>query len=66
VLLFNPAHHHAQVARLDDHSHALRRNGRLNGVGNLPGQPLLHLKAAREHLHKAGILLSPMTLPLGM
>src|SRR5580658_3605016 len=43
VLLLDSAHHHAQVARLNHHAHALGRNRFLNRIGNLPRQPLLHL-----------------------
>jgi hypothetical protein len=47
------AHHHAQMARLDDDAHALRIDGFLNGVGDLAGEPLLHLQAASKHFNEA-------------
>src|ERR1700677_1596154 len=51
VLLLNAAHHHAQVARLNDHPHALGRNGFLDGVGDLAGKPLLHLQTAGKYFN---------------
>jgi hypothetical protein len=45
-LLFNAAHHHAQVARFNHQAHPLRLNGVLDGVSDLAGEPLLHLEAA--------------------
>jgi len=54
-----------KVARLDYHAHALRRNRFLNGVGNLPRQPLLHLQAARKYFNQPRNLAQPDDLPLG-
>ena len=66
VLLFDAAHHHAKMARLNDHAHTLRLDRLLNGLGNLRGQALLNLQAAEKISIRRGILLSPITLPLGM
>ncbi len=49
MLLFYPAHHHAEMARFNDHADALWLDGFLNGLGNLRGQPLLDLQAAGEN-----------------
>src|SRR5579862_4212063 len=48
VLLFDAAHHHAEMARFNHHSHALRLDYLLDGLGNLRCQALLNLQAARE------------------
>jgi hypothetical protein len=40
-----------KVPRLDHHAHALRLNGLLNGVGDLAGEPLLHLQTPRKHFN---------------
>ena len=66
MLLFDAAHHHAEVARFNHHTHTLWRDGLLNRVGNLLRQPFLHLQAARKTSMRRGILLRPITLPLGM
>src|SRR5438128_11248682 len=49
MLLFYPAHHHAEMARFNDHADALWLDGFLNSLGNLRGQPLLDLQAAGEN-----------------
>ncbi len=59
VLLLDAAHHHAQVPCLDHHAHALRLDDLLDGFGDLRGQPLLHLQAAREDLDQARQLAQP-------
>src|SRR5690606_1625181 len=43
VLLFGPAHHHAEVRRFDDDGHAERPKHLGDGVPDLQGEPLLHL-----------------------
>src|SRR5271169_3910532 len=53
ILLFDAAHHHAEVAGFDDDADALRCDGFLDRVGNLAGEALLHLQAAREDLDEA-------------
>ncbi len=53
MLLFYPAHHHAEMARFNDHADALWLDGFLNGLGNLRGQPFLDLQAAGEDFDQA-------------
>src|ERR1700757_3081459 len=53
VLLFYAAHHHAEMARFDDHAHALRFDDLLDGLGDLRGEALLNLEAAREKFDEA-------------
>src|SRR5258708_11430847 len=53
MLLLDATHHHAQMPGLDDHADALWLDGVLDGLGNLRGQPLLDLQAARERLDEA-------------
>src|SRR5947208_15665106 len=48
MLLFYPAHHHAEMARFNDHADALRFYRFLNRLSKLRGQPLLDLQAAGE------------------
>src|SRR3989304_133622 len=50
MLLLDPAHHHAQMPRLDDHSHSLGANLFHQGLRNLRRQPLLNLEAASKHV----------------
>ena len=50
VLLLDAAHHHAQMPGFDDDADALRFDGVLDGLGDLRGQALLDLQAAREQL----------------
>ncbi len=54
VLFFDAAHLHAKVARLDDYPNAFGADFFLNGGGNLAGEALLDLQAAREHIDEAG------------
>src|ERR1700722_4617154 len=56
VLLLHPPHHHAQVPGLDHHAHSLGINRILNGIGDLPCKPLLHLQAPGKDLHQPGYL----------
>src|SRR5947208_16472396 len=53
MLLFYSAHHHAEMARFNDHANSLWLDGFLNGLGNLRGQPLLDLQAAGEDFDQA-------------
>ena len=50
VLLFDPAHHHAQMPRFHDHGHPLSLELGLQGFGNLDGQTLLNLKPSAERI----------------
>ena len=56
VLFFDAAHLHAEVAGFDDYADALRGDFFLDGLGNLAGEALLYLQAAREHVNDAGDL----------
>jgi hypothetical protein len=56
VLLLDPAHHHAHVRGLDHDAHAARAQHVVERPGDLLGEPLLHLQAAREHVDHAGEL----------
>src|SRR6266404_7161680 len=51
VLLFDPAHHHAQVARFDHHAHALGVDRLHDFLGYLLGEALLKLQPSRVHVH---------------
>ena len=53
MLLFHAAHHHAQMAGLDDDSDALGFDRVLDGLGNLRGEPFLNLQAAGEGFDEA-------------
>ena len=53
MLFLDAAHHHAQMAGLDDHADALRLDGVLDRLGDLRGQALLNLQAAREDFDEA-------------
>ena len=47
------AHHHAEVGGLDHHADARRLQHVHDRVGDLLGEPLLHLQPAREHVDDA-------------
>src|SRR5271169_5434595 len=53
MLFFDAAHHHAQMARLDDYADALRFDRILDRLRNLRGEALLNLQAAREGVDEA-------------
>ena len=53
------------MPRFNDHAHALRRNGLLNGIRYLPRQPLLHLQAPRKDLDEPRNLAQADHLALG-
>src|SRR5260370_35494369 len=53
MLFLVPTHHHAPVAGLDGHCDALGLDGVLDRLGNLRGQALLDLQAARERFDEA-------------
>src|SRR5580698_3218617 len=48
MLFLDATHHHAEVTRLDDDPDSLRLDGALDGFGDLGGEALLNLEAARE------------------
>ena len=50
---------HAQVLGLDDDADSPRRQLFLQPVGNLLGQPFLHLQITGEHFHGPGQLRQP-------
>ncbi len=52
MLLFNAAHHNAEVPCLTDHRHAARLNQPLNHFRHLLRQSLLNLQAAREGVYQ--------------
>jgi hypothetical protein len=53
MLLFDAAHHHAEVAGFADHADALGLQHFVMRFGHLVRQALLQLQAAREHVHDA-------------
>src|SRR6202171_3857372 len=53
VLLFDPAHFHAEVIGLDDDTHADGFQVFLQALGDLPRHPFLHLKAPAVQLDQA-------------
>src|SRR6266508_2169201 len=61
--LAHPAHAHAEVLRLDHHQGAARFEVLDELVGDLRGEPLLHLKPARQPVHQPGQLGQPGDLP---
>lgn len=63
--LLHAAHHHAQVAGLDDHGDALRLQHLGERERDLLGQALLDLQAARKHLGNAGELGEADYAPVG-
>jgi hypothetical protein len=66
VLLFDAAHHHAEVLGFEDDGDALGDSmASVMASAIWRGEALLHLQAAGEDVDEAGILLRPMTLPLG-
>src|SRR5450759_3239594 len=64
VLLLNSAHHHAQMSRFNDHSHALRFDSTVNRFSNLCCETLLHLQSTRKYIHQPSHLTEPNHLPL--
>src|SRR6185437_5354292 len=62
ILLLNTAHHHAEMICFDHDAHAARLEHALNRFGDLLGEPLLHLQAARKHLDDARELGEPYDL----
>src|SRR6266849_3860984 len=52
MLLLHPAHLHAQVPRLNDHSDSLRRDFVLESARDLAGHALLNLQSPRVHVHQ--------------
>ncbi len=65
VLLFDAAHHHAQVLGFDDDADALGLEGVHEGAGDLVGETLLHLEAAGEEVGEAGELADANDLAAG-
>ena len=59
VLFFDAPHHHAEVSGFDDHAHPIRVELRFQGFGDLHGEPLLDLQAARKDIHDARNLAEP-------
>jgi len=53
VLFFDAAHHHAEMAGLDDYANALRLDYFLDGFGDLSGEALLNLQTAGENFDEA-------------
>src|SRR4029077_1056237 len=64
VLLFDSAHHHAQMPRFNDYPHALRSDSTLNRFSNLCRETLLHLQSTRKYVHQARNLAEPNHFPL--
>src|SRR5208282_2197088 len=54
MLFLYAAHHHAEMPGLDDHADALGLDGVLDRLGDLRGQALLDLQAARKQFDEAG------------
>ena len=54
--LADAAHGHAQVLALDDHDDAARLQDPHQGVGDLGGEPLLHLRALGVDVDQPGEL----------
>src|SRR5438093_1528250 len=54
--LLHAAHGHTEVFRLDEHEDAPRLERLLQRVGDLRGEPLLHLKLLRQQIHEPGHL----------
>src|SRR5436190_15278449 len=65
VLLFDAAHHHAQVVRLDDDANTLRLEDVVDRARDLLGEPLLDLEPTREHLDESRQLAQPHNLSRG-
>ena len=65
MLFLDSAHHHAEMARLNDDSDSDGIDGILNGFCNLLSKPLLHLQAARENIYQSRNLAKPDHLSLG-
>src|SRR5208282_6558638 len=53
MLFLDASHHHAEMPGLDDHADALGIDSVLDGLGDLRGQALLDLQAARESVDEA-------------
>src|SRR4051812_16914903 len=64
MLLFNAAHHHAEMAGFDDDTLTLRLDGLLNAFSNLHREAFLHLQTTREHIDQARNLAEPDHLPI--
>ena len=63
--LADPAHRHAHVLALDDDDHAARLQDLHQRVGDLRGQPLLHLRAAGVDVDQPGQLRQAGDLAVG-
>src|SRR5262249_50764438 len=59
ILFLHSAHDHAHVLRLDNHTHSEGSDLRVDGIGNLIGEPFLDLKPATEDLNQPGNLTQP-------
>src|SRR6266436_41572 len=59
MLLLDSTHHHAEMARLNHHAHALRLDRLLYGFRDLGGQTFLNLQAAREDFDQPRNLAQP-------
>src|SRR5262245_47335304 len=59
VLLLHAAHQHAHVLRLDDDTDAERGDLVVDRLGDLRGEPLLHLQPPAEDLDHSGDLAQP-------
>ena len=53
VLLLDAAHRHAEVRAFDDDGDAQGIDLLADGVGDLAGEPLLHLQPSREHVDES-------------
>src|SRR5665647_1722553 len=62
VLLLDSAHHHAEVNCFDHDSNSARLKHIVDGLRDLLGKPLLHLKSSREDLYNARQLGEPDNL----
>jgi len=54
MLLFNAAHHHAEMLCFEDDGYSLRMNGVGDGFADLAGEAFLDLQTTREDIDEAG------------
>ena len=62
--LANAAHGHAQVLAFDHHDHPARFQNAIDGIGDLRGQPLLHLGSFGIEIDEAGQFAEPGDLAI--
>src|SRR5450432_1572032 len=64
MLFLHAAHHHAEMACFDHHTHTQRLNRILNCLSYLHGEALLYLQTAGKNIYQAGNLAQAHHFPV--